>query len=415
MWASTSADAATAVSSAVEPELLAELDQRLARRVDVERGAAAPEPRRIEAAEHEVGVGDVGRVPPREYDTGPGSLPADSGPRASEPPVEVRDRATARADRVDVDHRAARCSSGGASSSRRELGAPVADEAHVVAGAPHVDADDVAEPGPPRPPRRRDDTAGRARADRGDGRRAIASGVATPPADVATRSSPVEPASRTVVDEAREVADDGRADVRVHERGRRALELGWLRVDLVRQRDELDIGVLLEHELTRAQLVRGVHVRVEEHDRDRRDADGLQAAARPTTLSSSSGVVDLALRGHAAPRSRCARAAWRSARLRVRGSQMSSLKQRRSSISSRKPSVTSSPVGAPSIWIIALSPSWCPWTIVLRRREEVGERLLLDVREALQPGQHALALVGRRGRRLVERNRPVVTTAARRR
>ena len=61
---------------------------------------------------------------------------------------------------------------------------------------------------------------------------------------------------------------------------------GRLRVHLVRQRDELDVGVLLEDQLARAQLVHRVHVRVEEHDRDRRDAErragaGSRGARRP--------------------------------------------------------------------------------------------------------------------------------------
>ena len=49
----------------VEAELLAELRQRVARTVGVEREAPAPEPGRVEATEHEVGVGDRRSVPPR--------------------------------------------------------------------------------------------------------------------------------------------------------------------------------------------------------------------------------------------------------------------------------------------------------------------------------------------------------------
>ena len=69
--------------------------------------------------------------------------------------------------------------------------------------------------------------------------------------------------------------------------------------------------------------------------------------------------------------------------------------------------MTSSPVGAPRIWIIVLSPVVVPCTIdpvaassaPRSRRSRGGERA--------QPGQHAHRLVGGGRRRLLEQHRPV--------
>jgi hypothetical protein len=72
------------------------------------------------------------------------------------------------------------------------------------------------------------------------------------------------------------VRDAGR-DVRVHERGRHAFELGTARHHFVREGDVLHIGELFEHELTGPTLVFGVHEREQVHHRDRRDAELLQA------------------------------------------------------------------------------------------------------------------------------------------
>ncbi len=111
-----------------------------------------------------------------------------------------------------------------------------------------------------------------------------------------------------------EVADDGWPDVRVHERGRRPLELGRLRVHLVGERDQLDVRVLLEHDLASAQLVHRVEVGVEEHDRDRRDrrtpaGDAVACAPPPRRAASRPRP-----RPSSARRSRAGPAAARSAR-----------------------------------------------------------------------------------------------------
>ena len=94
-----------------------------------------------------------------------------------------------------------------------------------------------------------------------------------------------------------EVAHDRRAHVRVDERGRRALELGWLRIHLVRERDEVDVGELLEDQLTRAPLVRRVQVRVEERDRDRAHTELAQPAGRVPHRLFVEGGLDVAFRG----------------------------------------------------------------------------------------------------------------------
>ena len=130
---------------------------------------SAPEAGRVEAPEHEVGVGD-GRL-------GAAAAVADRV-RARSPPTRARRAACLPSTRaiepppapigVDVDHRERDAVAVAPVPVALELGAAVADEAHVVARAAHVDADDVAEPGRGRGARRGDHAAGRARADRRD-------------------------------------------------------------------------------------------------------------------------------------------------------------------------------------------------------------------------------------------------------
>src|SRR5450756_244360 len=81
---------------------------------------------------------------------------------------------------------------------------------------------------------------------------------------VATARLPITAGGAQPNLEAVEVAHDRRADVGVDERGRRSRELWWLRVHLVGERHQLDVGKLLEDQLAGAQLVRGVQVRMQE-------------------------------------------------------------------------------------------------------------------------------------------------------
>ena len=91
-------------------------------RLDVERHLAAEQVRR-NAAEHEVGVGDGGLLAAGAVtDRARAAAPALSGPTVSVPSVgDARDRAAARADRVDVDHRHVQ-RPGADATLRRDLG-----------------------------------------------------------------------------------------------------------------------------------------------------------------------------------------------------------------------------------------------------------------------------------------------------
>ena len=88
-------------------------------------------------------------------------------------------------------------------------------------------------------------------------------------------------------------------------------------------------------------------------------------------------------------------------------SQMSSLYPRRMSISSRNPWLQMSPARAPFIWIIVLSPVVVPCTIVTVLARRSASDSPSPVREEVEPREHAVGLVGRRRRRLLEADRPV--------
>ena len=86
-----------------------------------------------------------------------------------------------------------------------------------------------------------------------------------------------EPGLRQRLVEARDVARDLRADVRVQADRGEPLELAVERQHLVRD-GQVRLGELLEHDLLDPLLVRRVEVRVKQADGDRLDACGLQLA-----------------------------------------------------------------------------------------------------------------------------------------
>ena len=118
---------------------------------------------------------------------------------------------------------------------------------------------------------------------------AAASAVATPPADVATSSSLVVAAvGELAVSRSRYATIGGPTyaltsvvDVRSNSGG-----LGYL----VRQRDELDVGILVEDDLAGAQFVRGVQVGVQEQIAIDVTPNARRRAVALRTASSSSGV-----------------------------------------------------------------------------------------------------------------------------
>src|SRR5580700_746647 len=160
------------------------------------------------------------------------------------------------------------------------LWTPVPNEAHVIAGATHVDAHDVAESGRGGGPSGGNYSAGRSRADRGEGsttdfgRRRDSSRARR------KEALPGEASRRKPLLQPVEVSHNGRADEGVHQSGRDPLELRWLRIDLVGKRDELDRRVFIENDLSRASLMFRIQVRMEEHHRDGRDTEGPQPDRR---------------------------------------------------------------------------------------------------------------------------------------
>ena len=162
--------------------------------------------------------------------------------------------------------------------------------------------------------RRGDDSAGRAGADRADRTASDRIGCGDATGGRRDEELALVPVVAQALLEPAEVAHDRRSDVGVHERRRRALELGRLRVHLVRERDQLDVGVLLEDELAGPELVRGVQVGVEEHHRDRGDAERLEPPGGASAPPPRRAGCRCRLRRSCARGSRGGRVGARSAR-----------------------------------------------------------------------------------------------------
>ena len=89
------------------------------------------------------------------------------------------------------------------------------------------------------------------------------------------------------------IAADLRADIGVHHRGRHPLELAILAQDVVRQR-QIGVGHGGADHLAGDALVRGIDVGVQEADRDRLDALGVERAAGLRNAVAIERVVHLA-------------------------------------------------------------------------------------------------------------------------
>ena len=127
----------------------------------------------------------------------------------------------------------------------------------------------------------------------------------------------VVPGATQLVLQVLRVVRDARRDVRVHQRGRYPFELGTARHHLVRERDVLDVGELLEHDLARAALVRGVHEREQVHDGDRarrRASSGVARRGAPRLVEREQRPC---LRNPCVPGSGCAPGGARSGSARV--------------------------------------------------------------------------------------------------
>ncbi len=121
------------------------------------------EMRRLDLADHDVGVGD--RQRPAAAVAGRAGIGARAvRPDAEARAVEMQQRAAARRDRVDRHHRRPDAHAGDLGLERTLERAVV--QRHVGAGAAHVEADDAVEPGRLRGARRADDAARRPGQDR---------------------------------------------------------------------------------------------------------------------------------------------------------------------------------------------------------------------------------------------------------
>ena len=233
-----------------------------------EQAAVGPQP-----AEQQLGVGR-GRAlrrrgRSRRARVGARGLRADAKDAAR---VDVGDRAAARADRVDVDHRHHRLVV--ADLRVEQVAHPqlaARSDADVGRRAADVERDDVvvarhlpAQIPPIRPATGPDISRFTGRCVADVDRRHAARGLHQLHLVREARGP-----QRLV--EAFDVARDLRADVRVQADGREALELAVERQHLVRDR-QVGVRELLEHDLLDPPLVRRVEVRVEQADGDRLDA-----------------------------------------------------------------------------------------------------------------------------------------------
>ena len=254
----------------VDAQGLGKLRQRFVRPLRCESHLAAEEVVGIQPAEHEVGVGDGGRIAAPAVAGGAGL-----GARALRPHLEgaagigARDAAAAGADGGDVDHRHQHRIAADPGVARGGLVVAAVDhDADVGAGAAHVEGDEAPALGMLRRPGAAEHAGGRPRHERDDRhvrhhRRSRDAPVRPHDVEVARDARLLQP----ILEAAHVVAHLG-ADEGVHRRRGEALELSELRRDPGRGGDE-GLGPFLQHDRAGALLVRGVDVGEEEADGDR--------------------------------------------------------------------------------------------------------------------------------------------------
>ena len=252
------------------------LHDRALRGLDVERFQfAAERTLRIDAAEHDLRVGQgrprvalavAGRPRHRA-----GAFRADLQQPAA---IDPGDRAAARADRGDLDHRGADHEAELDRGLRRDRRLAVRDQRDVERGAAEIAGDEIVEAG----------GAGERRARDHAGRRAGQRGAHRKPArgrgrhDAAVRLHDVDACAvlscASACFQLGDVGGDDRLQVGVDRRRGGALELADLGQHLVRGGDVV-VRPDLAHRGERALLVLGIGVGIDEDDRD-----GLRALAR---------------------------------------------------------------------------------------------------------------------------------------
>ncbi|MPL86103.1 hypothetical protein SDC9_32079 [bioreactor metagenome] len=191
--------------------------------------------------------------------------------------VDPADRAAARAQGLDLDHRDADAIAQEV-DVLRDIGAAVAGQGDVKRRAAHVDGDDVLHPPGLAEIQRRLRCRGRARVDRIDRlvRHHPAKRQPAVRLEVAHRGARAERLEIAV--DLLDIAREDRRQIGVHDRGRGAGVFAHLRIERAAQR-EAHTRHHLAHDLAGAALVGGVQHRPDEGDRDRLDALGQEMAA----------------------------------------------------------------------------------------------------------------------------------------
>ena len=262
---------------------------RLARRRDVEVHAAAEEGRRVEVAEHEVGVGHrrLAAAEPvaRRPGVGARRVRAD---RHEPERVDPRDRSPSGADLDHVDHGDAHGQPRAALQPvhpvdlelLRDQRLAVLDHAQLRGRAAHVERDQIAHLAGRAEGGGGERAARRARLEQShrEARRHRRHGDA--PVREHDVQRPPEPEPGEPPFQIGQVLLDDPLDVDVRDRRRGALELADLGHDLARDRDAQLRG-RGAHGLGGALLVAGVREAVQERDRDRLDARAGELARQP--------------------------------------------------------------------------------------------------------------------------------------
>ena len=256
----------------------------LACRLEVERHAAAEEEAGVVIAEHQIGVGH-GRLHAAHAIAGRARIGA-GRMRADLEQADLVDRGDRAAARADLDHvddgrldRQARTLGETVDAAgfehRRDLGAAVLDHAGLGGGAAHVEGDHVLMAGEFAEQGGGEAAAGRAAFEQADREGACRLGRDQAAGRMHQRQRTTEGAGGELALQALEIAAHQRLDIGVGRRGDEALVLPDLGHDLARQRDgELRAG--FADDAGRFLLMGRVAVAVEEADRDRLAAGGIQ-------------------------------------------------------------------------------------------------------------------------------------------
>ena len=249
----------------------------------IQRQAAGGEARRVDAAEHEVGVGHrrqrAAAAVAGRAGLGAAGIGAD-GDAAHR--VHAPDRAAAGADLDELDHRHAHRQAAALEvapgarhlEAARALGLAVLDEADLGRGAAHVEGEHVAQPALARQVRGQDGAARGPRLDEPDREARRLLQRRQPAAGHHQQQRASQPALARAFAQALQVAAHQRSHAGVGHGGREALVLAHLGADLARQADGDALAQQRLQQLARALLVRRVRPGMQEAHRDGLDPGG---------------------------------------------------------------------------------------------------------------------------------------------